>query len=210
MAAHKTLSDNELLALLKEGDQYALAEIYGRYWDKLLAVAVNRLGDEQEAEECVQDVFVSFWRRREELVLTHNLSTYFWAATKYQVLNRLDKRYAKRRIKTTELLDDNVVGVHSPEVYLLEKELMARIEATVQALPEKCRIIYRMSREEGKTNREIAGELAIAEKTVEGHLTRALRDIRTNLTSIVPAFLVTQILEEIHRCDFQEMMRHIL
>lgn len=199
MASLAGHTDNELVALLKAGDGSALTEIFERYWDKLLAVAVNRLGDEQEAEECVQDVFVSFWRRRDELVLTHNLSTYLWAAAKYQVLNRLDKRYAKRRVKTTELLDDNVIGLHSPEVYLLEKELMARIEATVQELPEKCRMVYRLSREEGKTNPEIAAELEIAEKTVEGHLTRALRDIRTNLTSLAPAFLITQLLEELHR-----------
>lgn len=199
MASWVDLTDNALFALLKQGDQAAFTEIFGRYWDKLLAVAVNRLGDEQEAEECVQDVFIRFWQRREELVLTHNLSTYLWAAVKYQVLNRLDKRYAKRRIKTTELLDDNVLGLHSPEVYLLEKELMARIEVTVQELPEKCRMVYRMSREEGKTNPEIAAELEIAEKTVEGHLTRALREIRTNLTSVAPAFLVIQLLEELHR-----------
>jgi RNA polymerase sigma-70 factor (family 1) len=192
-------TDSELVALLKAGEESAFTEIFERYWDKLLAVAVNRLGEEQEAEECVQDVFVRFWQRREELVLTHKLSTYLWAAAKYQVLNRLDKRYAKRKLKTTELRDDNVIGLHSPEVYLLEKELMARIEATVQELPEKCRMVYRLSREEGKTNPEIAAELDIAEKTVEGHLTRALRDIRTNLTSIAPAFLVTQLLEEIHR-----------
>jgi len=199
MAARVDLTDNALFALLKEGDQQAFTEIFGRYWDKLLAVAVNRLDDEQEAEECVQDVFVSFWQRREELVLKHNLSTYLWTAVKYQVLNRLDKRYAKRKLKTTELRDDNVIGLHSPEVYLLEKELMARIEVTVQELPEKCRMVYRLSREEGKTNPEIAAELDIAEKTVEGHLTRALRDIRTHLTSIGPAFLITQILEELHR-----------
>ena len=207
MASLVTLSDLELLDLLKSGDQSAFTTLYDRYWDKLLAVALNRLNDEQEAEECVQDVFISFWRRREELVLTHNLSTYLWAATKYQVLNRLDKRYSKRQIKTTELLDENVIGLHSPEVYLLEKELMARIEATVQELPEKCRIIYRMSREDGKTNREIAGELEIVEKTVEGHLTRALRDIRANLTSVAPAFLIAQILEEI--CHLHLIASHL-
>jgi len=199
MASLVKHSDMELLALLKDGNQHAFTEIFDRYWDKLLAVAVNRLNDEQEAEECVQDVFVSFWRRRDEIVLAHNLSTYLWAATKYQVLNRLDKRYTRRQLKTTEIVDENVIGLHSPEVYLLEKELMAHIESAIQELPEKCRMIYRMSREEGKTNREIAAELDIAEKTVEGHITRALRDIRTNLTSIAPAFLITQILDELHR-----------
>lgn len=173
-----------------------MGEIYDRYWDKLLAVAVNRLSIEQEAEECVQDVFLSLWRRREGLVLRHELSTYLWVAVKYQVINRLDKRYAKRNFQTTELVDQ--ISVPSPEVYLLEKELMKRIEATVAQLPGKCRMVYRMSREEGKSNKEIAAELNLSEKTVEGHVTRALKDIRTNLTLAVPAFMICSILNDIH------------
>ena len=121
----------------------------------------------------MQDVFLSLWKRREGLVLKHELSTYLWIAVKYQVINRLDKRYARRNFQTTELVDE--ISVPSPEVYLLEKELMKRIEATVTQLPEKCRVIYRMSREEGKSNKEIAAELNLSEKTVEGHVTRALK-----------------------------------
>lgn len=196
MKVYHTHSDHELVLLLRESDQEAMREIYDRYWDKLLSVAVNRLSIEQEAEECVQDVFLSLWKRRENLVLKHALSTYLWVAVKYQVINRLDKRYAKRNLKTTELVDE--VSVPSPEVYLLEKELMERIETTVKQLPEKCRVIYRMSREEGKCNKEIAAELNVSEKTVEGHVTRALKDIRANLTLVVPAFMICSILNDIH------------
>jgi RNA polymerase sigma-70 factor (ECF subfamily) len=79
---HNTYNDHELVRLLKQSDQEAMREIYDRYWDKLLAVAVNRLSIEEEAEECVQDVFLSLWKRREGLVLKHELSTYLWVAVK--------------------------------------------------------------------------------------------------------------------------------
>lgn len=195
MKAYGNYNDHELIAFLKEDDQEAMREIYNRYWDKLLAVAVNRLAIEEEAEECVQDVFLSLWKRRDGLVLNHALSTYLGVAVKYQVINRLDKRYAKRQLQTTELLDE--MTVPSAEAYLFEKELLERIAATVQALPEKCQMIYRMSREEGKSNKEIATELDISEKTVEGHVTRALKDIRNNLSTFVPAFMICSILNDI-------------
>jgi RNA polymerase sigma-70 factor (ECF subfamily) len=130
-------------------------------------VTINRLGIEAEAEECVQDVFVSLWRRRHEIELRYSLSTYLWVAVKHQVINRLDNRYAKRTLRTTELVDETIVP--SSEEQLLEKELREQIAATVSRLPEKCRMVYRLSREEGKSNKEIAEELNISEKTVYLH-----------------------------------------
>lgn len=171
-----------------------MTEIYNRYWDKLLAVAVNRLDDEQEAEECVQDVFVSLWKRRSQLELRYQLSTYLWMAVKYQVINRLDKRYAKRSLQTTGMPDNEPAVIPSGEALVFEKELLERIEQAIGQLPEKCRIIYRMSREEGKTTREIARQLNISEKTVEGHITRALKDIRKYLNLTYPIWIVLHIL----------------
>lgn len=188
MKKPKDLPDSELIALLNQGSQAAFTEIYGRYWDKLLAVAVNRLGDEQEAEECVQDVFTSLWLRRMGFAVRHTLSTYFGAAIKYQVIKRLDERYLRHQRATEGLHPEGTA--QSPEALLLEQELMERIEATVCSLPEKCRMVYRMSREEGKSNKAIAAELQISEKTVEGHITRALTDIRSNLNVAIPAVLL--------------------
>lgn len=197
MAETPILSDHELITMLSMGNEDALAQLYSRYWDKLLAVAINRLGVEAEAEECVQDVFLSLWKRRSEIVLKHSISTYLWVAVKHQVINRLDARYAKRTLRTTELVDDLLTP--SSEELLLEKELREQINQTVARLPEKCRMVYHLSREEGKSNKEIARELNISEKTVEGHVTRALRDIRTDLTAMVPAFVISAILQEIHK-----------
>ncbi|WP_188505785.1 RNA polymerase sigma-70 factor [Parapedobacter pyrenivorans] len=189
METLKNLSDTELIHLLNRDHRGAFTEIYTRYWDKLLAVCINRLGDEQEAEECVQDVFTSLWLRRADVVVKHTLNTYLGAAIKYQVIKRLDLRYLKRTQLAGEVTDESTVD--SPELALFEKELMARIETTVQALPEKCRMVYRLSRDEGKSNKEIAAELGISEKTVEGHITRALSDIRNNLSAVAPAIIVS-------------------
>ena len=190
MIMPRGLTDAELVDLLKRDSEAAFSEIYGRYWGKLLAVAINRLDDEQEAEECVQDVRTSLWLRRSDINIKHTLSTYLGAAMKYQVIKRLDVRYRRRHQLALALGDEHKED--SPEAALFKKELMARIEATVCTLPEKCRMVYRMSREEDKSNKEIAEALGISEKTVEGHITRALNDIRSNLHLIIPAVLLSQ------------------
>ena len=188
-------TDQELVDLLRGGSPAAFTEIYNRYWDKLLSVAVNRLLIEMEAEECVQDVFISMWQRRTSLVLKYSLSTYLWVAVKYQVINRLSSRNAKRNLKTTVLKDEHTVA--AADEVLLERELKALIEQSVQELPEKCAMVFRLSREEGKSNKEIARALDISEKTVEGHITRAIKHIRTNLDAVAPCFLVCCLISEL-------------
>jgi len=189
MAVFSSLPDDELVLLLKEGNELALSALYLRYWDKLLIVAANRLDDPAEAEECVQDVFFRLWQRRDDLQLSHSLATYLTVAVKYRVINAMDKQYRLRnRMERSyaELADHQVF---SAEDYLLEKELSVQIAAAVNKLPEKCRIVFKLSREQGMTHKQIAAELDIAEKTVEAHISKAMKDIRGNLATTVPAFV---------------------
>lgn len=182
----KLSSDEELIYLLNESNILAFNEIYGRYWMKLLAQATYGLQNEAEAEECVQDVFVKIWNNRASLSLKFKLSTYLFRAIKNQVINVLEKRYALRNQLVPLSQEADVSSAISADAGLLEKELLAALEAAVAALPEKCGIVYRKSRFEGKTNQEIAQEMGISEKTVEGHITKAIKEIREGLDG--PAF----------------------
>lgn len=190
MNAYSNLSDNELLDLLKEDQQQALSALYYRYWDKLLVVAGNRLDNPEVAEECVQDVFFSLWQRRNDLNLKYSLATYLAVAVKYQVIKQLDKQYRLQDRKDKSLYVSEEPYTSSADEYLLEKELMKRIEAAVNRLPEKCRIVFKLSREQGMTNKQIASDLDISEKTVEAHLSKAIKDLRSDLTTISPLLLL--------------------
>ncbi|MBB5438583.1 RNA polymerase sigma-70 factor (ECF subfamily) [Pedobacter sp. AK017] len=176
------VSDQELLLLLKKDDERAMAEIITRYWQRMLAVAINRLDNQQEAEECVQDVFMRFWQLRVKLELKYTLYTYLSAAVRYRVYNLLDSQHRKF-ISIVPLSSEMEIssGEFHADSELLEKELLERIAVYVDQLPQKCRIVYKMSREDGKSNEQIATELKITEKTVEAHLTKAVKDIRENL-----------------------------
>jgi len=187
--ARKSQSDVELLALLKEDDQVAFTEIYNRYWDKLFTVARYRLDDELEAEEVVQNIFLSLWKRRNNLELTHSLSTYLSVAVKYQIITKLALLRRKEEHRNL-LMNTQEEGVETTEQWLSEKELKLQIEACINKLPKKCRIIFQMSRDQGKTNAQIAEELQIAEKTVEGHMTKALHTLRGSLNISIPLLLL--------------------
>jgi RNA polymerase sigma-70 factor (ECF subfamily) len=195
MRNYSDLTDGMLLVRLKDSDERALREIYDRYWEKLLVTAVNRVNS-LEAEDCLQEVFCSLWTRREELVISSTLDGYLAAALKYRIFKiyRSKSRLQARQVKFQRPYEE--ASIPSPDVYLIEKELIAKLEQTVQRLPEKCQLIYRMSREEGKSRKEIAEHHGITIKAVEKQLTRALRSIRTEInisaptSSVIIAFFV--------------------
>ena len=190
MSQYDKLPDEQLISLLKQGDEKAFAALYGRYWDKIYVVACNRLGDPAQAEEIVQDIFVKLWDHRYTLKLKYTLSTYLSVAVKYRVINYLDHLYSLRN-KEARLPDSSLLISSSPEELLFEKELREQLEATVKRLPEKCQLVFRMSREHGMSNKEIAHELSLSERTVENHINRALKDVKGNFMILIPvAFLI--------------------
>lgn len=187
MQPYPTFEDADLVESMRQGDVRALEKLYDKYWMQLLAVAMNRLNGEGEAEECVQDVFIGIWKRRESLVITQSFKAYLGAAIKNQVYNRLAKRYTKKHGFQFEAQPE--IAYETADSVLLMKDLSGLIDQVVSTLPEKCQMVYRMSRQEGISNKDIAKKLNISEKTVEGHITKALHAIRQRLPS--GAFLFT-------------------
>lgn len=173
----ESLTDNDLLDLLTEGNEEAFTEIFNRYWKPVLTVAANKTGDLDEAEDIVQDLFISLWKRRADLQLTSSLGSYLAVSAKYKVLKVLAARN-----KTLSLEEGSqAAALSSPsgaESAMEMEQLTGRLSEVVESLPEKCRIVYRLSRESGFSHKEIAGQMAISEKTVEAHISRALRAIR--------------------------------
>jgi RNA polymerase sigma-70 factor (ECF subfamily) len=171
------LTDIQLTELLKSGDQTAFTEIYNRYWRKLLAIAYNHTKDKSAAEEILQEVFLSLWQRR-EVVDIQSLSNYVATAVKFSVFKQLQRQ--RRRLEI-EQSDYRVVPFTQDEAAIEARFLKEYINGIVERLPEKCGLVFKYSRESGMTIPEIAREMNIAEKTVESHLTKALKTIRLNL-----------------------------
>ncbi len=187
MNFHDHHTDAELLEWLQRGEPEAFSCLYRRYWDRLMAVALHRLGEVEEAREVVQEVFCNLWKRREELALEHTLNTYLSVAVKYEILKRLAKRSRRQRLEEQALRgwDESVEDVLEQ---VSARELQAQLAEQVRALPDKCRIIFQLSRDKGYTQKQIASKLGIAEKTVEAHLANALRKLRMGLSHLFTFF----------------------
>lgn len=184
MSILDSCTDAELIALLRNEDHAAFTEVYKRFWDKVFAVAYHRLNDQLEAEEVVQDVFFSLWKRRKELEIQYSLNTYLSTAAKYQIINRQRKQYLKEQ--NVAITDD---GIDSTQLWFSARELKQQLDYHISQLPEKCRLIFNMSRAQYKSYAEIAAELNISEKTVEANITKALKILREKLQIGIPLIL---------------------
>jgi RNA polymerase sigma-70 factor (family 1) len=174
-------TDEDLILLLQKGDTAAFKEIYNRYWDKLFNSAFKRLNNAQLSEEIVQDVFTKLWIKRERLAFVAGVSNYLFTAIKYNVID-----YYRKQLQRTNY--QNYLGLshsgytNNTEENIFVRDLKASVQYELNLLPPKCRSVYELSRHQYKTNREIALLLNISEKTVEGHLTRALAQLRLSLS----------------------------
>lgn len=191
MANYKSYTDRELVRLMQTGQESALVEIYERYWERMLGVAFNRLGNLEDAEECVQDVLYKLWNLREDWSLQHvRLENYLARAIRNQSFNLLDRRYRKRK-KEAGFVPPPATGPISPEQQMILRELEKQIDQSVRALPPQCQLVFTLSRKEGLSNKEIAEKLNLSENTVRSHLKKAYRDLRneTGLTIVLMSFL---------------------
>lgn len=189
----RNFSDSELVDSLKKGNEAAIAEIYKRYWRKLLAIAYNHTKDKVAAEEIVQEVLIKLWDKREGLQI-NSLPNYLATATKFSVLTAIYRQ--KRRSDIAVSVFGNTLHDFDDEK-IYARFLQEYINGVVEKLPEKCRLVFKYSREEGRSIPQIAIEMHIAEKTAEAHLTKALKVIRLSLRSIGMVYVMF-ILNFIH------------
>jgi RNA polymerase sigma-70 factor (family 1) len=170
------LDDNELTLLLQQGNEPAFTEIYNRYWDKLYFIAHKLLKDTDAAEEIVQEVFLILWKKRDALNIK-SLTQYLAAMTRYAVYRYLAKDKQNKE-------QENALGLSNAgnvaEINIDNKILLEIILKLSDKLPEKCRLVFQYNKLQDQSLADVAELLNISQKTAEGHLTKALRIIRSN------------------------------
>jgi len=190
MAQYNSYGDQELVQLMRGDDERVLVEIYNRYWDKMLSVAFNRLGNQEEAEECVQDVLYKLWKLRHEFSLAKvELSNYLSRAIRNQAFNVLEQRH-RARIKSENYTPVEDINLLSPERQLIIRELQEQIDNSINALPPQCQLVFKLSRQEGLSNKEIAEQLNLSENTIKSHLKKANKDIQGNMGLMITIIFI--------------------
>ena len=176
MIKYQLYNNETLLDLLAKSDECAFTEIYARFWKNLFAIAYNRLREMQEAEDIVHDVFASLWTNRNKIEI-ESLENYLATATKYMVLSKI-KRKELQRIYYKTSSQSNPVFELSVETSMHCQRILEIVKIEVEKLPEKCKLIFKYSRDEGMPVKQIAQELSISSKTVENQLNKALKKLK--------------------------------
>lgn len=174
---NSTFPDDDLIRLMKAGDRSAFESIYNKYWAKLYIAAYNLLRTREAAEDIVQEVLVQLWLKKDSLEIT-SLNAFLYAAVRYKVFDAI--RMGKARQHLSYRMEE-VTADNATEDNLAEKELKKILHAHISSLPEKCREIFVLSRQQQLSTKEIARLLRIAPKTVENQLTIAIRRLRSLL-----------------------------
>ena len=180
-----TLSDEELLVLIKQDKLSAFKELYSRYWKKLYAEAYKRLTSKELAEEIVQELFTNLWLQRHTRQINSTVGGYLHNTITNRVIDQYRKELVRNRHREAMKVAHTEADTATEDTIML-RDLTYAIETEVGLLPDKCRQVYELSRNEYKSNKEIALMLGISEKTVENHLTKALKRLRVGLGHYLP------------------------
>lgn len=171
--------ENKIINGLKTGDESSYKQLFNDYYILLAAYANKYVNDPEEAREIVQDLFVHLFEIRNSLIITTSLKSYLYRSVRNRCLNHI--KYIQLQEKNLENLMAEGSSASIQEDKIMETELEYRIFRIVSGLPVQCQRIFRMSRVEGKQNREIALILNLSLRTVETQISKALKILRNNL-----------------------------
>ncbi|AWW32967.1 RNA polymerase sigma-70 factor [Echinicola strongylocentroti] len=185
------IDSSKFIALLQKDGGKAFELLFKLYYDKLLHLAKYYTNNAEDAEEIVQDVFLKLWERRKKITELNN--SYLFTMTKNACLDYLKHQSVVQK-KSKELYDSQLADPlrfiqNETASYVLEKELDQKIQESIAALPTKQREVFIKSRMDGKKNMEIAQELKISKRTVDTHITLALKAMRLQLKEFLMVML---------------------
>ncbi|MEM9673171.1 MAG: RNA polymerase sigma-70 factor [Cyclobacteriaceae bacterium] len=155
-------------------------QIYQRCFDKMYEIGCAQTGDAEITREIIQELFTSAWEKRETLATKEKVEYYLLRLFKYRLIDYFRKA-SKQRQHHEEATVDYCDASHCTEQDIVFKELKSNIQALVDQLPCQCRRVYKMSREQGLSNKEIASSLLISERAVAYHLSKATTFLREKL-----------------------------
>ena len=174
--------DGHLLIDLKNGDEKAFETLFWKYNEHVYHFIYSLLYEKSMAEDLTQNVFLKIWEKHETIDVEQNFDAYLFTIARNLVYKEIENRLLSEKL--TESLQRQLSDVDSLMEERIDAEsLREYINSLIEELPLSRREIFRLSRHEHLSYKEIAERLSISEKTVETQLSRALRFLRDRLSS---------------------------
>lgn len=172
-----SIKDETLFAQMRLHDAKAFEVLFKRHYKPLCRRVNSMLNDEEATEDVVQQLFIKIWESRETLQTPDSVAAYLFTAARNRALNYIKSQSRKSSNETplTHLHDE---ADNRTEENMDAKELQKALYAAIDALPEKRREVFVLSRFEGKSYKEIAEIMQISVKTVEAQMGKALSTLR--------------------------------
>lgn len=191
--------EKRLIEAVRNSNKECYKQIFETYYEQLARFAFRYLKSSADAEEVVQDVFLWIWEKRRDWKVEGTLKTYLFRAVKYKALDRLRHEEVKKRyVQEQSFFREEFVNPQTEGEGKIDVERFNRIARNaIEDLPDRARVIYKLSRLEGLTYAEIAVVLEVSPKTVESQMSRALSILRKRLSKYLSAFLVIDMVTKL-------------
>lgn len=185
-------NNSQLLELLQHGDEASFKIVYNHFYSRLFFFVSEYIPNKDIAENILQDTFLSLWEKKLKLVKDTNLNAYLYTIAKNNCLKRLRDAKYKNAIFQSGQLSEYEIELNTGALGKLDtselifSEIEQIIQTTMESLSPQCRQVFELSRFQHKKISEIAEKLGITTKTVEGHITKAIKVFKISLKDYLP------------------------
>ena len=166
-----------LQQLVTAGDQRAFEDLYRLFFTRLFNFAMLYVHKKEVSEEIVNDVMMKVWNKKDDLSSVHNLETYLFVAVRNHSLNYLSQYSPYHIAIEPDSLQGQLIHLNDPGAALEWKEIYFRLNQAIDELPDQCRTVFKLIREEGFRYKQVAEILNISPRTVETQLFRAIKKL---------------------------------
>ncbi len=160
------------------GKETSFAELYKHFYKKLFCFSKSLVRSSEIAEEAVQEVFVKLWCSRERIVTIDNITVYLYVAIKNSSLNKLSLKAKELITSSFDFLDIDVRNYNAdPCNAMMTSEMQKKMQKAIDSLPPRCKIIFKLIREDGLKYKEVSEILNIAVNTIDAQMAIAVKRI---------------------------------
>lgn len=184
---------DKMVEAIISGDHSALDTVYSLYSSRVYNLSLKYLKNEEDALDNVQDVFIKFWQKRAELRYVDDIDSYIFTIARNTIFSLFRKRAQDQKFRDyIKYVSTSDRSSCSEADYNM---LLEEYETIIEQLPPKRKMIFKLSRFEGYSHKEISLKQEISTKTVEDHITKSLAFIKQRAGSLLSTLITLSIVE---------------